>query len=170
MDNFLLKKNWIFHCLILGRIITVCAFRKSVVMSFRFTTTGNIWQVFTSHWGRLPGNTDKFNLDLHRSSWLVSEVFWCFQMEEYVSQHTRKFLLLIQWMGHFFTRYIAIIYIPIFIRAVAASSNGNQQKLAICTFPMKVSVYDVPFGPPEITSFLPLTDIASDEEHREVFV
>ena len=61
-------------------------------------------------------------------------------------------------------------HIPIFIRAVAASSNGNQQKLAICTFPMKVSVYDVPLGPPEITSFLPLQDIASDEEHREVFV
>ena len=59
---------------------------------------------------------------------------------------------------------------PIITQAIAACYNGNQQKLAICTFPMKVTVYDVSFGPPVETSFLHLKGIVPDEEQREVFV
>ena len=51
------------------------------------------------------------------------------------------------------------------IRTVATCCNGNQQKLAICTYPMTVSVYDVPYEVSEISSFLPLKDIVFDKEN-----
>ena len=43
---------------------------------------------------------------------------------------------------------------PGVITAATASYNGRQQKLAVCTFPMTLSVYEVPFEPPEVTRFL----------------
>ena len=56
---------------------------------------------------------------------------------------------------------------PGVITAATTSYNGKQQKLAVCTFPMTLSVYDVPFGPHNVTHFLPLKDIVSDEEDIE---